>query len=210
MGEPLKRFAGLFLAVPLLLTGCVVPYGGADAATTATAAADGYDRLDAAGIKQIKASKVARLNMTSGRLTKESVGLEDGTSQAPDVLIRDGVMELEIDAPGGTISATTDRLRLNGMNSRADFSEVTYFLTASSLEDFTELIRAGVDSYGIGGGSAERWIDSMSKQPEGTSDFALGPGEAVGLGVTYDLRYDGAKDVQVIIVHVNPLGEAAD
>jgi hypothetical protein len=32
----------------------------------------------------------------------------------------------------------------------------------------------------------------------------LGPGTSTGLDVTYDLRYDGAKDVQVIIVHVNP------
>jgi hypothetical protein len=205
MGEPLKRLAALCLAVPLLLTGCVVPYRGADAATTATVAADGYARLDAAGIEQIKASKVARLNMASGRLTKQSVGLQDGISHAPDVLIRDGVMDVEIEAPAGTVRAKTDRLRLNGMNLRSDFSEVTYFLTASSLADYEQLIRDGVERYGIDGESAERWIDSMSKRPGDTSDFALGTGEALGLGITYDLRYDGAKEVQVIIVHVSPL-----
>lgn len=201
----MKRLAALCLAVPLLLSGCVVPYGGADATTTATAAADGYARLDEAGIAQIKSSKAARLNMSSGQLTKESVGLEDGTSQAPDVLIPDGVMALDIQGPSGTISAKTDRLRLNGMNTRPDFTEVTYFLAAESLEDYTALIRDGVDRYGIDSGSAERWIESISSRPKEKSDFALTPGTSTGLKVTYDLRYDGSKDVQVIIVHVNPL-----
>ncbi|MFG1953197.1 hypothetical protein [Micromonospora sp. NPDC048830] len=133
----MKRIAALFLLVPLLLSGCVVPYGGADATPTVRApVADGYATLDAAGIEQIKASRVARLDMTSGRLTKESVGLESGTSQAPDVHITDGVMALDIEGPTGTISARTDRLRLNGMNTKPDFREVTYFLTAESLTDY--------------------------------------------------------------------------
>jgi hypothetical protein len=200
----MKRLAALLVAAPLLLTGCVVPYGGADAVTTPTAAADGYARLDEAGIAQIKASKSARLDMSSGRLTKESVGLEDGTSQAPDVLIRDGVMALDIQGPSGTLNAKTDRLRLNGMNTRSDFTEVMYFLTASSLADYTALIRDGADRDGIDSGSAERWIESIAGRPEEKSDFALKPGTSTGLEVTYDLRYDGSKDVQVIIVHVSP------
>ncbi len=118
------------LLASLLLTGCVVPYGGADAVTTATVAADGYSRLDEAGIAQIKASRIARFDMSSGQLTKESVGLENSTSQAPDVLIPDGMIALDIEGPNGTVSAQTDRLRLNGMNTRSDFTEVTYFLTA--------------------------------------------------------------------------------
>ncbi|SLJ96144.1 hypothetical protein [Arthrobacter sp. P2b] len=200
----MKGFTASILLVPLLLTGCVVPYGGADAVTTATASVDGYARLDEAGIAQIRASKSARLDMTSGQLTKESVGLENGTSQAPDVKINDGTMILDIEGPHGSISATTDRLRLNGMNNRSEFSEVTYFLTAGSLEDFTALIRGGVDRYGIPRDSAEDWIESTSSQPEDKSDFALAPGTSTGLQVQYDLRYDGEKDVQVIVVHVSP------
>ena len=200
----MKGITASILLVPLLLTGCVVPYGGADATTTASAAADGYARLDEAGIAQIKATKVARLDMTSGQLTKMSVGLEDGTSQAPSVSIDDGVMALEIHGPSGTISAKTDRLRLNGMNTRSDFTEATYFLTAESLADYAALIRDGVDRYGIPSDSAERWIESISSRPEDKGDFALGPGTSTGLDVTYDLRYDGSKNVQVIIVHVNP------
>lgn len=200
----MKGIAASLLLVPLLLTGCVVPYGGADAVTTATAAADGYARLDEAGIAQIKASKSARLDMTSGQLSKESVGLANGTSQAPDVKINDGTIALDIEGPQGSISASTDRLRLNGMSNGPDFREVTYFLTAGSLEDYTALIRDGVDRYGIPSDSAERWIDSISSRPGEKSDFALGPGTSTGLDVTYDLRYDGSKGVQVIIVHVNP------
>jgi hypothetical protein len=202
----MKRLAALLLAVPMLLTGCVVPYGGENPTGTTTAVpGDGYARLDAAGIEQIKASKVARLDMSSGQLTKASVGLPDGSSEAPDVLMRDGVMALEIQGPAGTVTAQTDRLRLNGMNTRSEFTEVTYFLTAPSLDEYTGLIRDGVNLYGIDGDSAERWIESISDRPEDKGDFALPPGTSTGLEVTYDLRYDGSKDVQVIIVHVSPL-----
>lgn len=201
----MKDIAASLLLVPLLLTGCVVPYGGSDATATATATAtDGYSTLDPAGIARIKASKAARFDMTSGQLTKESVGLQGGTSQAPDVTISNGVMELNIDGPTGLVRASTDRLRLNGMDSEPDFSEVTYFLTANSLEDYTALIRDGVNRYGIDKESAEGWIDSISSRPKDKSDFAVGPGTSTGLDVTYDLRYDGSKDAQVIIVHVNP------
>lgn len=206
-GKPMKRLAALCLAVPLLLTGCVVPYGGATPVETSArpAWAKVFSKLDAAGIQQIKTSKIARLDMTTGWLTKQGVGLEDGTSQAPSVSIDDGLMELTIEAPTGLVRAKTDRLRLNGMNTGSEFTEVTYFLTAESLEDYTALIRDGVDRYGIDGDSAEKWIQSASSRPEKKSDYALPPGASTGLGITYDLRYDGSKDTQVIIVHVNPV-----
>jgi hypothetical protein len=205
----MKRLASVLLAVPLLLTGCVVPYGGSSPTTTATdqgtAVADLYSTLDADGIAHIKQTKAAQLDMTSGRLSKDSVGLRSGASEAPDVKITGGTMHLTIDAPYGLITTTTDRLRMNGMNSGPDFSEVTYFLTANSREDYFSLIREGVGRYGIPSDSAEDWITSISARPQDKSDFAIQPGTSTGLEVTYDLRYDGAKDVQVIIVHVSPL-----
>lgn len=206
----MKRLAAILLAVPLVLTGCVVPYGGENLRGTATAIpGDGYARLDEAGIAQIKTAKAARFDMSSGQLTKESVDLKDGSSEAPDVIMRDGLMALEIQGPSGTVNAQTDRLRLNGMNTRSDFTEVTYFLTADSLQEYTALIRDGVDRYGIDSESAERWIESTSSRAEKRSDFAIQPGTSTGLEITYDLRYDGSKDVQVIIVHVSPLSSSS-
>jgi hypothetical protein len=110
----------------------------------------------------------------------------------------------EIEGPKGLIRANTDRLRLNGMNNGPDFSEVTYFLAADNRDDFFALIRDGVDRYGIDEESAEGWIESISNRPEDKSDFALGAGTSTGLQLTYDLRYDCSKGVQVIIVHLNP------
>lgn len=203
----MRRLAAVLLAVPLLLTGCVVPYGGATPAVTRNppAGAKIYSNLDDAGIEQIKYSKTVLLDMRSGHLRKSDVGLEDGTSQAPSVHITDGLMDLYIEGPSGVIAANTDRLRLNGLNSDSEFSEVTYFLTAESLEGLKKLIRDGVDRYGIDKESAERWIEDGSGHPEDKSDFAITPGTSTGLEVTYDLRYDGSKNVQVIIVHVCPL-----
>lgn len=207
----MKRLVAVLIAAPLLLTGCVVPYGGAtptvttDPTSNPPAGAKIYSKLDDAGIEQIKYSKTALLDMTSGHLRKSDVGLEDGTSQAPDIHITDGLMSLSIEGPSGVITANTDRLRLNGMNTGSNFSEVTYFLTAQSLDEYTAMIRDGVDRYGIDHESAERVIESISSTPEDKTDFAIQPGTKTGLQVTYDLRYDGSKHTQVIIVHVNPM-----
>ncbi|MFC9772543.1 MULTISPECIES: hypothetical protein [unclassified Pseudarthrobacter] len=201
----MKAFAAALLLTSLVLAGCA---GGPQAASTAPSPPSGaktYAVLDPAGIERIKTSGLAIFDMKSGELTNESVGLGGGTSQAPDVLMPDGLMDLKIEAPTGMISAKTDRLRLNGMNSGSGFQEMTYFLTAGSLEDFKALIRDGVDRYGIPSESAEGWIESVSTRPEDKGDFALAPGTATGLEVQYDLRYDGSKDVQVIIVHVRPV-----
>lgn len=200
----MKRLAVL-LAVPLLLTGCAPSSEPTPAVSSnPPAGAKIYSKLDDAGIEQIKSSKTALLDMTSGNLRKSDVGLQDGTGHAPDVHTS-GLMDLFIQAPYGVIAAHTDRLRLNGMNNRADFSEITYFLTATSREDLATLIRDGVGRYGIDSTSAEDWIESVSAKPDQMSDFAITPGTSTGLQVTYDLRYDGTKDTQVIIVHVNPL-----
>ncbi|MBP2264690.1 hypothetical protein J3A64_000154 [Pseudarthrobacter sp. PvP004] len=208
-GIGMKALAATFLLTSLALTGCAVTVpGGPPTASTAPSPPSGaktYAGLDPAGIEQIKTSRTAIFDMKFGTLTKESVGLEDGTNQAPDVLMSDGVMELKIEAPTGLIRAETDRLRLNGMNSGPEFREITYFLKTESLKDFIALIRDGVDRYGIPSESAEDWIESVSSRPEDKSDFALAPGTSTGLRVQYDLRYDGSKDVQVIIVHVHPV-----
>lgn len=202
----MKRLAALLLAVPILLTGCTgseqTPIPSASSAPPAGAKI--YSKLDDAGIRDIKASKTALLDMTSGYLRKSDVGLKDGVMQSPDVHT-DGLMDLFIEAPYGVIAANTDRLRLNGLNNRADFSEVTYFLTAKSLDELSSRIRDGVGRYGIPSEPAEGWIEAISAKPDQKSDFAITPGTSTGLEVTYDLRYDGSKDTQVIIVHVNPL-----
>ena len=201
----MKALTAIFLLASLTLTGCAAASPATTPTAPSTSSAGTYSRLDPAGIEHIKKSKSARFDMSSGKLSKESVGLEDGTSQAPDVLIKEGPMELNIETPTALISAKTDRLRLNGMNKGPDFREVTYFLKAESFEDFTALIRDGVDRYGIPGESAEGWIESMSGRQEDEGDFSLAPGTSTGLRVSYDLRYDGSKEVQVIIVHIHPV-----
>jgi hypothetical protein len=203
----MKRLAAVLIATPLLLTGCVVPYNGATPSATSSpppAGAKTFSTLDKAGIEQIKASKTARFDMTTGWLSKESVGLEDGSSQAPDVSIKDGTMSLVVEGPLDDVSGHTDRFRMNGMNTGSNFSEVTYFLTAGSPDEYFELIRDGVQRYGIAAEPAEEWISSTQADPASKSDFSITPGTGTGLTVNYDLRYDGSKDTQVIIVHILP------
>jgi hypothetical protein len=62
-----------------------------------------------------------------------------------------------------------------------------------------------VERYGIPADPAENWISSTQADPGSKSDFSITSGRSTGLDVNYDLRYDGGKDTQVIIVHVRPV-----
>lgn len=168
------------------------------------ALSDGYSTLDADGVVQIIASGSLRLDMRSGSLTKASVGLPDDDVGQYVSTNDERTIDVSIDGPDGMVTGSSDTVGFNTVGDQPDYSEVTYFLTAGSLEEYVTLIRDGVDRYGIDGANAEAWIDSISDDPERTSNYALGPGTATGLDVTYDLRYDGGDDTQVVIVHVNP------
>jgi hypothetical protein len=195
----------LALAAVLLLAGCRL--GGAPADPTPTPSVDSsaFSTLDAAGVDLIRQTKVARLDMSSGRLDKAAAGVAQA-SYGPGISTRDSSkIALTIVAPEGEITAETDNIRFNTTDKRPDFSEVTYFLTAGSLAEFAGLIRDGVQRYGVDSEVAERWISSMEKRPEDKSDYSVTSGTSTGLEVNYDLRYDGTKDVQVIIVHVWPI-----
>jgi hypothetical protein len=198
------------LAAGLALAGCQAAQPNNPNATTppsagSTVKTSEFSTLDAAGVDTIRDTRSARLDMRSGTLQKKSVGLTED-SYGPEINTRDaGKIALTIAGPSAEIHAETDRIRFSTTDKSPDFREVTYFLTANSLEEFTGLIRDGVEKYGVDSVSAERWISSIALNPKQESDFSLTSGTSTGLEVNYDLRYDGSKDVQVIIVHVNPL-----
>ncbi|WGW12466.1 hypothetical protein LWF01_01480 [Saxibacter everestensis] len=197
--------ATLLLATSLLVSGCALSRGPADTASP-TLPAGAYSTLDDAGVERILASRTARLDMRSGNLEKSDVGLPQD-DLGPEINTRDphDKVQLTIVGPSGEISGETDRIRFNTVDTRTDFSVVTYFLTTESAEEYFELIRDGVDRYGIDGESAERWITSAEADPEHSSEFSLVSGTSTGLEVNYDLRYDATKNTQVIIVNVSPI-----
>ncbi|SEQ55415.1 hypothetical protein [Arthrobacter sp. OV608] len=196
----------LTLAAGCALAGCQNSSPATEPTTQgSTVNTSEYSTLDAAGVAAIRDSKTAKLDMTSGRLSKEAVRVTQD-SYGPEINTRDsGKISLTITAPTGEISGETDRIRFNTTDKRSDFSEVTYFLTADTPEEYFELIRDGVDRYGISADSAEDWISSTQADPGSKSDFSITSGRSTGLDVNYDLRYDGGKDTQVIIVHVRPV-----
>jgi hypothetical protein len=207
-GDPHRNRTVLaaLLAVSLLLAGCTVTSGPSKPTSTATLAPGAFSMLDDAGVEQIKASRTARLDMSSGTLEKAAVNVGAAEIFGPEINTRGaGKIDLTIVGPSGEITAKTDRIRFLSGETRTDFREVTYFLTAESREEFYELIRDGVERYGIDKESAENWISSTESDPGDRSDFSISSGYATGIGVNYDLRYDGSKNTQVIIVHVNPV-----
>jgi hypothetical protein len=195
----------LVLTGILVLAGCRMGAPTTDSTPQPRTGSSAFSTLDEAGVSLIRATKVARLDMSSGRLEKASVRVAQA-SYGPEINTRNsGKIALTIAAPNGEIRGETDRIRFNTTDKREDFSEVTYFLTAGSLDELSSLIRDGVERYGIDSVVAERWISSMERDPEDKSDYSVTSGTSTGLEVNYDLRYDGAKDIQVIIVHVWPL-----
>jgi len=211
---PLRKAArtsavALAAAACLALTACQPPGSATPAQTPhtsqgSTVNTSDFSTLDTAGVDKIRTELRARLDLSSGKLMKSAVGVSD-TSYGPEINTQDeGKIKLTIVAPAGEIGGETDRIRFNTTNIQPDFSEITYFLTADSPEEFFALIRDGVEKYGIDGASAEGWISSASADPQMKSDFSITSGTSTGLDVNYDLRYDGSKDVQVIIVHVRP------
>lgn len=196
----------LVLAGSLVLTGCRTGSPNATEPTSqgSTVSTSEYSTLDTAGVDRIRATKTARLDMSSGSLKKADVHVTED-SFGPEINTQDsGKIALTIVAPNGEITGDTDRIRFKTTAARPDFSEVTYFLTADSAAGYFSLIRDGVERYGIDSASAERWISSTEADPTSKSDFSITSGTDTGLEVNYDLRYDGAKDTQVIIVHVRP------
>ncbi|WP_045731751.1 hypothetical protein [Pseudarthrobacter chlorophenolicus] len=211
-----RRPSGVVLLLPVLaaglaLGGCqlstpepATPSSATSPSAGSTVKTSEFSTLDAAGVETIRSTGAARLDMSSGTLAKESVQVTQD-SYGPEINTRGaGKINLTIVAPSGEITGETDRIRFNTTDKRPDFSEVTYFLTAQSAEEYFALIREGVQRYGIDEASAERWISSTESDPDGKSDFSITSGTATGLDVNYDLRYDGGKDTQVIIVHVRP------
>jgi hypothetical protein len=211
-GRPRRRTAVVLLVLPalagsLVLTACLpaAPTPTNSTSQGSTVNTSEFSTLDAAGVDQIRETKSARLDMGSGTLQKAAVRVTED-SYGPEINTRDsGKIKLTIVGPAAEVSGETDRIRFNTTNIQTDFSEVTYFLTADSAEEYFDLIRDGVERYGIDAASAERWISTATKKPDFKSDFSLTSGTATGLEVNYDLRYDSSKDTQVIIVHVAPL-----
>ncbi|MDQ0693503.1 hypothetical protein QF047_004463 [Arthrobacter sp. W4I7] len=196
----------LALAASPALAGCQTSGPAAEPTSQgSTVNTSEFSTLDAAGVAAIRDSKTARLDMTSGRLSKDGVRVTQD-SYGPEINTKDsGKISLTIAGPSGEISGETDRIRFNTTDQRSDFSEVTYFLTANTPEEYFQLIREGVDRYGISADSAEEWISSTQADPGSKSDFSITSGRSTGLDVNYDLRYDGGKDTQVIIVHIRPV-----
>jgi len=199
------RLVSALVATGLLLSACTVTSGPSTPTSTVTLAPGAFSTLDPAGVAQIKASRSARLDMRSGTLEKTAVKVGATETFGPEInTVGEGKIDLTIVGPSGEVRAKTDRIRFLSGEPRTDFREITYFLTAESKEELYGLIRDGVLRYGIDQESAESWISSTERSPGGKSGFSITTGYATGFGVNYDLRYDGSKEVQVIIVHVTP------
>lgn len=163
-----------------------------------------FSTIDPEGIACILESHEARFDLRNGTIDKTALGLP-ADEYAPDVQSRDGLISLEILGPEGVLEASTDRIRFFSTDDDADVSAITYFLTADTPEEFFTLLEDGSDAYGIDRDSVDRWIDSVTGETDAVSDFAFAPGTALGMNVSYDLRYDEAASVQVVIVEVYPL-----
>lgn len=164
-----------------------------------------FSTLDELGIARAKASKSLRLDFREGTIAKSDVGLPD-SSHGPDVVAAEGEkFQLTIRGTEGTLEAETDHVRFFTTDTSPVLTVITYFLTAETLDEYVQLLRDAVQEYGLDSDAVERWVEGMRGNPGDKSSYAIGVGDAKGFDVGYDLRYDGGKDKQVIIVSVSKL-----
>lgn len=159
-------------------------------------------RLDESGVNEIKSTCRATFDLSSGQLLKEDVALQN-TEYAPDVVV-DGLLTLRLIGAQGTLTARTDHVRFMTTDSQATIDHIYYFLKAETPEEYFEIIRAGADAYGFDRQWVAREIEDMRTRPDRENKVAFAPGYRLGFGVIYDLRYNGADQVNTITVTVIP------
>ncbi|MBB2996593.1 hypothetical protein [Paeniglutamicibacter cryotolerans] len=162
-----------------------------------------FSTLDELGVARAKASNSLRFDFCAGSIAKSDVGLPD-SAYAPDVVANTGEkFRLSIKGSAGTLEAETDHVRFVTTDDFPVLTIITYFLTTESYEDYVRLIRDAVVDYGFDPVPVEAWIEQTSRDHGGDASFVVGEGNTLGFYVSYDLRYDGRKKVQVIIVQVS-------
>lgn len=161
-----------------------------------------FDALDEQGVARILQTGEARFDLSTGAIRKSDVGL--GADELPPSVSAPTGETISLDLVGsdGTVHAETDRVRFLASTSSPDIEQITYFLVTSDEDTLFEMLRDGVDDYGIDGDTVERWIDGADSIGAQASDYAFPPGTSLGLEVIFDVRYDPAAAAQVIIVHV--------
>lgn len=164
-----------------------------------------FSTLDELGIARAKTSKSLRVDFRGGSIAKSDVGLQD-SAYGPEVIAPDGEMlRLTIRGTGGTLDAATDHVRFFTTDTSPELTMVTYFLTAETLDEYVQLLRDAVREYGLDAEAVERWVEETKRDPGDKASYAIGSESDKGFYVGYDLRYDGSKEIQLIIVTVSRL-----
>lgn len=166
-----------------------------------------FDTLTSEGAERITSQGAAKLDMTTGRLDKEAVGLPADAAKGPLIFAQDGrEIQVSIAGPKGTVSGSSDTLKFATDSARSDFKEVTLYHRFDKWEDLEKDVRDAVSRYGLDADDAEYWLQNVTKtsSPADLFKHTLGPGTSTGLAVTYDIVYD-FPDPSVISVRVSPL-----
>jgi hypothetical protein len=160
-------------------------------------------QFDEAGLKEIAATCQVTFDLTTNQLLKEDLGLPATARSVPNLSV-DGLMTVTLHGSHGTLTAHTDHLRFFTVAQEAWVTEISYFLTADTPEEFFTILRDGAEAYGFDKASVEREIKYMKDYPDRKSNGALQPGYKLGFQVVYDFTYRGLGRVNTVIVSINP------
>ncbi|MFK0041345.1 hypothetical protein ACIQTW_16045 [Paenarthrobacter sp. NPDC090517] len=205
-GKARKSLSGAIGALGLSLA--LVACSGAVSGNQGTAPNSGeFDSLTSDGAERITSQGSAKLDMTKGKLEKETVGLPADAAKGPLIFAQDGrEILINIAGPKGTVTGSSDTLKFATDPARSDFKEVTFYHRFDTWEDLEKDVRDAVSRYGLDADDAEYWLQNVNKTSSSVDLFKhrLGPGTSTGLAVTYDIVYD-FPDPSVISVRVSPL-----
>lgn len=160
-------------------------------------------QLDESGQMEIYRTCQVTFDLRTNKLLKEDIGIPATNDYVPDIKT-DGPLILTLHGSKGTLEAHTDRITFFAPSERDDVSEIAYFLTADTPEEFFTIIRDGAEAYGFDKHSVEYQIETMKRDPEDGFKLALKSGYKLGFQVQYDLRYKGPGHVNTVIVSIDP------
>lgn len=171
-----------------------------------SAAASGVNSsFSRTGVEEIARSREAQIDLRSGRLTAEQLGVAEGeTLWDVNVPVSDPV-SLTVLGSGGTLTGETSVIRVLA-DPDGDVRTISYFLFFSEADELTERVREDAPHVGID--SAD--LASFLNRPTSKNDFqlVLNRGTALGFQVSITITIDAEKPRQVLQYTITPASRA--
>lgn len=159
-----------------------------------------------AGVEQINQSRTARLDLSSGELSKADLGVAEGEILWDVNVAPDRSIALTVVGSSGQLEAQTNTIRVLA-DPNGEIRTVSYFSAFASVQELSEKLRADAALAGLDSAELESFLTASSK--DGEHQVSLNGGNALGFQLSINVTIDHSKPGQVLQYVVTPAKVAA-